>query len=158
MESEHKHQMTNFTVNYAQPDDIDSIKKLADTNKQALGFLPRIKVLEAIGSKRVMVLWTPEELGGFVIYRHRKTDRQTTLSDICVAAKWRGRKGGKLLIDALYTECVNFERDFILLKCPQELPANHFYESIGFRRIRTEAGRARQLNVWQLDITDTEAS
>lgn len=144
-------------MRHANLRDVDAIKQIADANRHALGFLPRVKVLEAIDSNRVMALWTPEELAGFVIYRHRKTDRQTTLSDICVATKWRGLKGGKRLVDALYAECVNFERDFILLKCPEDLPANHFYESAGFRCIRTEVGRTRQLNVWQLDIAETEA-
>lgn len=149
--------MTLFTTRHAKSSDIAHIKEIADANKRALGFLPRPKVEDAIAAARVIVLLAADELAGFVIFRHRKKDMQTTLSDICVATKWRGRKGGKFLVDALYAECVDRKRNFILLKCPVDLAANRFYKKMNFHLSRTENGRVRQLNVWTLDVSETEA-
>ena len=144
--------MKLFIVQPAELTDLDAIKSIADSNKHSLGFVPRVKIREAVEANRVKVLRTPEEVAGFVIYRHRKRDLQTTLSEICVADSWRNQSGGRLLIDTLYEECEALKREFILLKCPEDLPANDFYSAVGFKRIKTEAGRVRKLNVWQLII------
>lgn len=148
--------MSVFTVRSAQSNDITLIKKIADANRLALGFLPLVKVSDAVEQQRVLVLQSPHQLAGFVIFRHRKIDQQTTLSDICVANEWRGQAGGKLLMQALYRQCMELDREFILLKCPVDLAANSFYERVGFRHTATEAGRRRPLNVWQLDINGKE--
>ena len=144
--------MRSFIIHAAEINDVDKIKQIADENKEALGFLPRAKVVEAVNANRVKILKTSGEVAGFVIYRHRKKDLQTTLSDICIASFWRKQNGGKQLINHLYEECTALNRDFILLKCPEDLPANNFYEAVGFKHVRTEAGRTRKLKVWQLII------
>lgn len=149
--------MSNFFVRFAAPIDTPSIKKIADANKGALGFIPQAKVNDAIKQQRVLVLCTDQELTGFVIYRHRKTDSQTTLSDICVVEAWRGQKGGHQLMQALVQDCVEHERSFILLKCPTELKANYFYEKVGFTRVGIDNGNRRPLNIWRLDINRNEA-
>lgn len=149
--------MSTFFIRYATSDDTPSIKKIADGNKTALGFLPRPKINEAIQQRRIFVLCTDQELAGFVIFRHRRTDTQTTLSDICVDETWRGHEGGRLLVEALTEDCVKLRRSFIRLKCPVNLPANHFYEKVGFRRVGIENGKHRPLNIWQLDIDSIEA-
>lgn len=168
--------MPSFLVRPAAATDLTAIKKIADANKAALGFLPRPKISEAIQQQRVLVLQTEPvlnkacpatvrgvewdegcELAGFVIYRHRKTDKQTTLSDICVTEKWRGGKGGQALMQALVRDCIEHNRDFILLKCPTDLPANYFYEKTGFTRAGIDNGKHRPLNIWRLDINSSEA-
>jgi N-acetylglutamate synthase-like GNAT family acetyltransferase len=149
--------MPSFSVRSAVPADLAAIKKIADANKLALGFLPRPKVSEAIQQKRVLVLQTECELVGFVIYRHRKTDNQTTLSDICITEKWRGCKGGQTLVRSLIEDCIGHGHEFILLKCPADLPANFFYEKLGFTRVRVDDGRRRPLSIWRLDIHSDEA-
>lgn len=149
--------MPLFLVRAAVTTDLTAVKKIADANKEALGFLPRPKISEAIQHQRVLVLQAEHELAGFVIYRHRKTDKQTTLSDICVTEKWRGSRGGQALVQALRQDCLEHSRDFILLKCPTDLPANYFYEKTGFTRAGIDKGKHRPLNIWRLDIDSTEA-
>lgn len=147
----------NIVVRLAEKQDIDQIKAIADANRDALGFLPRPKIEDAVKAERIKVVTDNGQILGFVIYRHRKTDQQTTLSDICIAESHRSRGAGKLLIETLYKECQSFSRDFILLKCPEDLSANHFYRKMGFHHERTENGRARRLNVWRMNIIQPEA-
>lgn len=130
------------------------IKQIADCNRHSLGFLPKPKVEEAVANNRVVVVKTSEEkVLGFVIFRHRKTDKQTTLSDICVDENWRNQGLGTLLLQFLYDECLNLQRDFVQLKCPVDLPANAFYDRLGFVKHSTEEGRSRKLNIWRLAIS-----
>lgn len=144
--------MPNFSVRVATQLDASSIKKIADANKTALGFLPKARIDEAIQQDRILMLCADRELTGFVIFRHRKTDTQTTLSDLCIAEAWRGYGGGRALVEALVDNCVELGRSFIRLKCPTDLPANHFYDKLGFERVGVENGKQRPLNIWQLDI------
>ncbi len=146
-----------YTIRKGQPDDLSAIKAIADANRSELSFLLRDKVKEALEDRRVFVAMTrTDEIIGFLIYRHRQIDAQTTLSDICVVQGWRRRGVGRSLIEALKLECIQLKRQFIQLKCPQKLPANLFYERFGFNRTRVEAGRVRKLNVWQLLISVRE--
>ncbi len=146
-----------FTIRKAKTNDLAVIKAIADANRVELGFLLRDKVKEALEDSRVFVATnTNDTVLGFVIYRHRQKDAQTTLSDICVLQNWRGQGVGRSLIEALRSECVELKRQFILLKCPQHLPANLFYERFGFNCARVEVGRVRKLNVWQLPINAYE--
>lgn len=128
------------------------IKTLADAHRLELGFIPRQKFEEVALKQRGFVALDDEALLGFVIFRHRKVDLQTTLSEICVAKANRGQNIGKKLIDALIYECTQMSRDFIQLKCPVELPANQFYRRLGFKLHATEGGKKRSLNVWRFPI------
>jgi ribosomal protein S18 acetylase RimI-like enzyme len=149
---------SSFHVSHASTNDIGRIKRIADSNRNELGFLPRPKVGEAVENKRIIVIkTTDDEVIGFVIFRHRKTDKQTTLSDICVQRDWRGQGLGKVLLQHLYDECLELKRDFIQLKCPVDLSANAFYKKLGFKKHRKEKGRKRELNVWRLSTTKSRA-
>jgi ribosomal protein S18 acetylase RimI-like enzyme len=135
-----------------QIENVPKVKSLADMNRDSIGFNPRKKFEEVVEQKRGMVAFENNELVGFVIYRHRKLDSQTTLSEICVREDCRGKGFGKKLIDALIFECQEKKRDFIQLKCPIDLHANKFYEKIGFSHYQTEDGKKRQLNVWRFVV------
>jgi ribosomal protein S18 acetylase RimI-like enzyme len=132
--------------------DTDSIKKIADANRKELGFIMHVQIQEAIEQKRIFIEIIDQNILGFVIFRHRKRDLQTTLAEICVAKEYRGQGIGKRLINALSNECEEKSRSFIQLKCPVDLPSNNFYKNIGFTYISTEPGKTRKLNVWRINI------
>ena len=132
--------------------DTDSIKKIADANRKELGFILRVQIQEAIDQKRIFIEIIDHRILGFVIYRHRKKDLQTTLAEICVAEEYRGQGVGRRLINALSNECEEKSRSFIQLKCPVDLPSNNFYKSLGFSYISTELGKSRKLNVWRFNL------
>jgi len=133
-------------------DHISQAKLLADQNRFSLGFIPKKKLEEIIEQRRGMVAIEENRVIGFVIYRHRKTDLQTTLSEICVQGNYRNQSIGKQLIDSLIQDCIDRSREYIQLKCPIDLPANDFYKELGFKLFATEVGKRRKINVWRFDI------
>jgi ribosomal protein S18 acetylase RimI-like enzyme len=143
-------------IKLIQHNHILDAKKIADANRDALSFVTRGKFQEAVEQKRGLVALQDDKVIGFVLYRHRKRDKQTTLSDICVDKGHRGEKIGRLLVEALVQDCRKKSREFIQLKCPTDLPANEFYHSVGFKFHDIENGKKRKLNVWRLTITPTK--
>jgi ribosomal protein S18 acetylase RimI-like enzyme len=133
--------------------DIYGIKKLADQNRDALGFLPLAKIIEVERDNRALVASKNNTIIGFVLFRHRKIDLQTTLSDICISEDYRNQGIGRMLVNALLIDCGNKLRDFIQLKCPIDLPANMFYKKLGFTLYAIENGKKRQLKVWRLFVS-----
>jgi len=140
-------------VKLIHAENIDAVKILADANRNSLGFIPKKKFEEIIEQHRGIVATQDDVAIGFVIYRHRKTDLKTTLSEICVHNDYRNQHIGSKLILALIQDCERQSREFIQLKCPIDLAANGFYEKLGFRLHTIEEGKKRQLNVWHLAIS-----
>jgi len=132
--------------------DIDAIKSVADANRNELGFILRVQIQEAVEQKRIMVATVEDKITGFIIYRHRKKDLQTTVAEICILKNYRGQGLGRELIDALVQECNRISRSYIQLKCPIDLPANEFYKRLGFCFVAIEPGKSRKLNIWRLQI------
>lgn len=130
------------------------VKAIADANRDALGFLPKMKFQEAIEQERCFVAVEGADILGFVVFRHRKIDLQTTLSDICVDAEKRRQGVGRSLIEKLTYDCEDKDRAFIQLKCPQNLKANQFYQNMGFELATVEEGKSRKLNVWRMPISE----
>lgn len=141
-----------------EPRDVTDVKALADTCREELGFNPRKKFEEVASEQRGLVAFDSLVIAGFVIFRHRKADLQTTLSEICVRETYRHRHIGTDLVTALINLCSQMSREFIQLKCPVELPANEFYRHIGFHLYTTEAGKKRSLNVWRLTVPPKPAN
>ena len=131
---------------------IDAVKSLADANRDSLGFMTHKKLEEIVEQKRGIVALQDDTVIGFVFFRHRKIDMQTTLSEICVQTDCRGQHVGTQLICGLIRDCEQRCREFIQLKCPVDLPSNEFYRKMGFRLHMIEDGRRRQLKVWRLSI------
>ena len=146
------------TIRKIQINDVSEVKLLADASRFELGFNPQKKFEEVAFQKRAFVAIVNQKIIGFVIFRHRKRDLQTTLSEICVQQQFRGQHIGAELIAQLVRECRLKSREFIQLKCPVDLPANQFYRRFGFRLHSTELGKKRNLNVWRLPILPSQDS
>jgi GNAT superfamily N-acetyltransferase len=136
-------------VRKATAQDISAIKAIADANKQELGFVTRPALLFGIQKGWLLVAQCESGIVGFVHYRHRR-DAQTTLYELCVEREHRDRGIGRLLIEALVDEARAQGKSYILLKAVVGIPANGFYEHIGFVLDRKEQGKKRALNAWKL--------
>jgi ribosomal protein S18 acetylase RimI-like enzyme len=145
-----------ITLRHIQDIDIQGAKILADVSRDAVGFITRQKFEEVAKQQRGFVALENSQVVGFVLYRHRKLDQQTTLSEICVHKDYRGQHIGKQLVNALVQECRKKSRQFIQLKCPTDLPANVFYRQLGFELSATEKGKKRSLNIWRLSLSHQE--
>jgi len=138
----------NIEIRPGRVEDIDAIKRLADAHKHELGFLRRPSLMEAIDRQGLLLAQNKIGIIGFVEYRHRR-DQQTTLYNIVIHPNHRGQGTGYQLVLALEEEAKQKEKSFVLLKCPEDLLANGFYEHIGYKRIDVEPGKSRRLNIWQ---------
>jgi GNAT superfamily N-acetyltransferase len=64
----------------------------------------------------------------------------------------RAYRAGRRLLAAVVEECQNAGARLLRLSCPAELPANAFYEAVGFLRVspRSRPGKLRPLIEWQM--------
>ncbi|MCA9946503.1 MAG: GNAT family N-acetyltransferase [Ardenticatenaceae bacterium] len=135
----------------AMPEDIVAIKQLADSHKHELGFLRRPALLEAIERHELLVAENGIGIVGFVEYRHRR-DQQTTLYNVVVYPQHRKHGIGRQLVTNLEQEARKRGKSWVLLKCPEDLESNAFYEHIGYKKVTVERGKTRRLNIWRKDL------
>jgi len=139
-------------IRKAVPQDLDVIKSLVDAHKYELGFVLRPALLNSIQDNEVFIAVEGENLLGMLEYHHRR-DIQTTLYHLVVSSERHRQNIGSQLIRALESEARQLGKHYIQLKCPEDLPANSFYQNLGFELFAVENGRARKLNVWRLSLT-----
>lgn len=137
-------------------DEVGAIKRIADGNRRAIGFLRAPALKQAIKGGEVFVADWNSSVIGFQTYHHRKRDLQTTLHQKCVSTDFCRKGVGTKLVDAVVKESLRLGRTHLLLKCPVDLEANEFHRSYGFTLLKTEEGKKRRLNVWFLDLSNGE--
>ena len=133
--------------------DVDVVKHIANQHRTELGFHARQAYLDSFNKSELLIAKRADQIVGFTRYHHRR-DNRTTLYEIATASEARGRGIGRRLIDALIIDCQRVSSRCIRLSCPVELPANRFYEAIGFIRStrRSRRGKSRPLYEWELPI------
>ena len=138
-------------IRRALPTDLDAIKRIADSRKNELGFVLRPTLAESIARGELLVAETDGQVEGFVDF-HLRRDKQITLYHIATSVD-RQRSGiGSELIAMLSAVGRDLDATRVLLKCPADLEANHFYSALGFALQETQNGRKRALNVWTLEL------
>lgn len=140
-------------VSDADATHINGAKCLADAHRDIFSFITRGAFCEAGREGTLIVALMDDDVVGFVRYRHRKRDLQTTLFDICVAESWRRAGIGRMMIRTLFERCSALGRESVVLKCPIYLEANCFYERLGFLRVDTLAGKRHAINVWKYELS-----
>lgn len=145
---------SEIVIRKALLSDIENLKTLADAHRNELGFILRPALAKSVDNRSVLVAVSATNYGvltGFVDYHHRR-DSQTTLYHIVVASDQQGNGIGRELVATLRNEAIALGKHRIVLRCPEGLQANSFYQSLGFRRVAVENGKTRRLNVWQFDL------
>ncbi len=133
--------------------DVDAVKCIADQHRSELGFHARQAYVESLNKDELLIAKSADQIIGFARYHHRR-DNRTTLYEIAIIPDARGKRIGHQLIKALITDCQRVSSRCLRLSCPVELPANRFYEAVGFIRStrRSRRGRSRPLYEWELPI------
>jgi ribosomal protein S18 acetylase RimI-like enzyme len=132
-------------VRLAKRSELKAVKKLADEHRHELGFVKLAALEKAIQERRLLVAVVPSSLVpcppsrvpriiGFVHFRCCK-DGHATIYEIAVAPDWRGKGVGRKLVEAVCTHARLHSCTRLRLKCPIDLPANGFYQRLGFVRI-----------------------
>jgi N-acetylglutamate synthase-like GNAT family acetyltransferase len=141
----------SVTIRKAEMSDLQDIKRIADIHKTELGFIMRPVLVRSIEQEEIFVVANGEGIIGFMQYHHR-LDSQTTLHNIVIQSNYRKRGFGHQLETALEMEARCRNQLHIQLKCPEDLPANNFYESVGYEKVDTEQGKLRRLNIWRKNL------
>ncbi|MBN1583854.1 MAG: GNAT family N-acetyltransferase, partial [Anaerolineae bacterium] len=118
---------------------------------EALGFGFIVRSRRGIEPSETLVAEDRNKIAGFMEYRSWR-DHRTTLYHIVVQSDHRQQGIGRRLIEALGSEAHKQGKTLIQLKCPVDLPANEFYESLGFQRADVLPGKNRELVVWQIAV------
>jgi GNAT superfamily N-acetyltransferase len=132
---------------------VDRIKSIADEHRSELGFHTRQTFIESLNKGELLAAKVDGQVTGFVRYHHRR-DNVTTIYEIATDVRIRSKGIGRHLIDTLIVDCQRTGSRCIRLSCPVELPANGFYERIGFIRSsrRSRSGKSRPLYEWELPV------
>lgn len=132
---------------------VDAVKRLADLHRDELGFHTRESYVESIQRGELVVARCGRRVAGFVRF-HKRRDRAATIYEIATDAEFRRRGVARRLVASVLDECRKSDVRLLRLSCPAELPANAFYETIGFTRTspRSRPGKFRPLIEWQLPI------
>ena len=138
-------------IGKASSEDISAMKSLADAHRFELGFVRRPALISAIDRGEALVGRRSQEVVGFVLYRHC-LDGETAVYDIAVQTAHRRQGVGRALLEALRVEARSLGQRTIRAKCPLDLPANRFYEQLGYKLESQEPGKRRPLAVWSLGI------
>jgi len=136
------------SIRWAEGKNIAAVKRLADDNRTALGFVVKASLEAQLRRRGLLVCDHKGKVVGFVSFHHRR-DGWTTIYDVCVEDNHRGRGLGRALIGSVERESLRAGQIGIRLKCPVDLPANGFYARLGFTRIGVENGKRRPLVVWE---------
>lgn len=142
----------NILARKANIGDLKDIKKIADDNKRAIGFISHPIFKESIKRKQLYISLDGDQITGFINYRHRK-DNQTTIYEVCVIGEFRLQGHGTALMDAVINESLSLGKKYIQLKCPADLDANIFYFNLDFMIESTrERTNFKKLIVWQYNL------
>jgi N-acetylglutamate synthase-like GNAT family acetyltransferase len=133
---------------WAQEKDIEAVKRLADDNRSALGFVVRASLEARVRQRELIVAEHQGKVTGFVSFHHRR-DGWTTIHELCMGDGSRKQGMGRALVEAVESDALRANQKGIRLKCPLDLPANGFYARLGFIRVAVEDGKRRPLAVWE---------
>ena len=90
--------------------------------------------------------------GGMCHY-HLRRDGQLTIREIIVQHDRQGQGIGRVMLRQLEAVALAAGAASLFAKCPAELPANGWYERMGFALEGVEATRSgRRLNLWRMTV------
>lgn len=143
----HQHESVAL-IRPAKLTDLDTVKILADANRDHIGFVLRPALAESIARGWLYVAMQFDVLVGFVHFRMRR-DKWTTIYEICTNATVRRQGIGSALLTTVYDTGAAQGQQGVQLKCPVGSSANFFYSAMGLCQVGEEAGKKRSLVLWQ---------
>ena len=149
---------TGFIIREASQEDAPAIRALSEESQDELGSISQHHhwLTYQIDKGDVFVAETSEgEVVGFVVFDHNPLEEHehTTIFYLCIHSTYRRHGIGKRLMEAVAVDARLLGNKRITLKCPTQLPANHFYHSIGYTLEGTETDQeGGGLNSWTLSL------
>jgi GNAT superfamily N-acetyltransferase len=128
-------------IRLAVVDDLDIIKKIANQNRDFIGFVMKVALIEAISKKSLLVFDSVDGVLGFIHY-HPRQDGWHTVHELAVMREHQGKGIGKALFDTVPLP--------IRLKTTVDnSKAIEFYTKNDMLHVRNEKGKKRELVVFE---------
>lgn len=128
-------------------------------NSHALGFLPFQALEQAITLGRVLLCYENDEPAGYCI--HGPSKRHSKIYQVCVAEDARRIEHGTALIEAVRSLAMRANAHDLILHCADDLPANSFWQELGFIQKGTRCKRkdgSRLQNRYAMDLPEKALS
>lgn len=123
----------SVSVRLGQEKDIPQIKKIADANKNYLGFTIRAILGASMKKAELHVAEINGHIVGFIRW-HKRKDGWTTVYELAIDEKYRRKGVGRILIAMLGSGPIK-------LKCHTANPAIQFYNRLNFKTTGTELSK-----------------
>lgn len=131
-------------IRLANSGDFKEIKRIANQNREFIGFVMNVALEESVKNKSLLVIENYSEVVGFVHYHPRK-DGWNTIHEIAIDKNYHGMGFGQQLFDEVPLP--------IRLKTTKDnVNAISFYEKNGMKMVRVEQGKKRELLVFEKNI------
>ncbi|MFA5377868.1 MAG: GNAT family N-acetyltransferase [Dehalococcoidia bacterium] len=129
-------------IRRATTNDLDAIPAIVRQWPDELAFVRRLSLDRGLIERSLFVAEHDQQVIGFVLY-HARRDGWNTIYDIATRKEFTGAGIGRALLYAVPAP--------IRLKTTTDNErANRFYAGAGMTMVRTEQGRKRALNVWEM--------
>ena len=126
-------------IRLATDHDLTDIKRIANQNREFIGFVMKIALIEAIKKRSLLVFEDLSGVIGFVHYHPRK-DGWHTIHEIAVSKQLQSKGVGQQLFDSVPLP--------IRLKTTEDnIKALGFYVKNGMKIVSIENGKKRKLTV-----------
>lgn len=135
---------------------LEFIKYLMKQNSKALGFIPITAIEKAFHGKRIFIHSENNERIGYLYFGPVKKGKDVTIHQICIIKNKREMGFGKKLFKQLHKLAIKIGAKGIRLRCADDLPANVFWKSLGFRLFSTvpSSNKKRMINIYYLSLKE----
>lgn len=128
-------------IRLATVDDLKDIKKIANQNREFIGFVMNVALKESIEKQSLKVLIKDKSIIGFVHY-HKRRDGWNTLHELAVAKEYQHYGYGQKLFD-------DVPQPIRLKTTADNINAINFYLKNSMTHVRNEQGKKRELMVFE---------
>lgn len=128
-------------IRLAVVDDLVIIKKIANQNRDFIGFVMKVALIEAISKKSLFVFDSVDGVLGFIHYHPRK-DGWNTVHELAVMREHQGKGIGQALFDIV-------PLPMRLKTTVDNATAIAFYAKNNMLHVRNEQGKKRSLVVFE---------
>ena len=137
-------------------DDLAYIVGLANENEEALGFIPETRMAYYIAREQYIIQPTSAgKRAGYILHGKPTSGGILTIAQAVIDYDLRDQGLGRLAVSELIDRARKANSREIKLRCADDLEANNFWQTLGFKLTNTlypANRRRRAINVYMLSL------
>lgn len=131
------------------PDIVEEAYDIFSDYTEELGFVSKVQVEDALEDDMLYFKRDGDEMAAVALVRHCKSKPQTTIQDIATDKDHTGQGFAREILEEVESDSPN---PYMIAKCPEDLPSNHFYRENGWILDDYQEGKNRGLLVWKKEV------